>query len=373
LMKKTKLFSLAFALGCIITTAQSQNLASWDFENNATLLTASAYDVSLASAPVITFNSMTSSGQSSPGGSGCSANGWRTTNHSQSATIDLNYYFEFTLTPNSGYAISVSGISFYGRGNGTRPQDFAIRTSDDGYAANIASGTGVFSGSACVATNGTFSTPVQTTDAVTFRIYLFNAGNGAGNLDILTLGFTGFGNILPVQLLSFTGSSKASSNLLQWTVSKEENFSHYIVERSIDGRSYSPIGKISGAGKGNYEFVDTKPGAKNLYRLQMVDKDGRQNATKILMVANKPKVIIANIIPTLVHGNATLRVASEKPTTVSLYAFDVSGKRTPLGNHSLSGGEQQIPLKLSALAAGVYQLSIVSASGQTETVRFVKQ
>jgi hypothetical protein len=107
--------------------------------------------------------------------------------------------------------------------------------------------------------------------------------------------------------------------------------------------------------------------------LQLVDKDGRQNATKVLMVANKPKVIIANIVPNLVGGNATLRVATEKPTIINLYANDISGRRIALGTHNLAGGEQQISLKLGTLAAGVYQLNIVTAAGDTETVRFVKQ
>lgn len=50
-------------------------------------------------------------------------------------------YFELTLTPNSGYSIVINTISFGSRSTSTGPQAFVIRSSLDGYASTLGSGT----------------------------------------------------------------------------------------------------------------------------------------------------------------------------------------------------------------------------------------
>lgn len=49
-------------------------------------------------------------------------------------------YFEFTLTPNAGHEFSITTLSFGYRATSTGPTAFAVRSSSDSYAANLASG-----------------------------------------------------------------------------------------------------------------------------------------------------------------------------------------------------------------------------------------
>ena len=59
------------------------------------------------------------------------ANGWN------SASIDANDYFEWTLTPNSGYKINFVSLVYTGQASGTGPTSFAFRASVDGFTANM--------------------------------------------------------------------------------------------------------------------------------------------------------------------------------------------------------------------------------------------
>lgn len=49
--------------------------------------------------------------------------------------------FEFTLVPSSGYQFALTGISFGSRSTATGPQAYSLRSSLDGYASDIATGT----------------------------------------------------------------------------------------------------------------------------------------------------------------------------------------------------------------------------------------
>lgn len=87
-------------------------------------------------------------------------------------------YFEFTLSPESGYNFTLTGLSFGSRSTSTGPQAYALRSSLDNYASDIATGT--------LANNSTWSlntpTTVSTTSngaAVVFRLYGYNGTGSA--------------------------------------------------------------------------------------------------------------------------------------------------------------------------------------------------
>lgn len=80
-------------------------------------------------------------------------------------------YFQFTLTPSSGYTLGVTNISFGSRCTGTGPLAFCVRSNLDSYTADLATGT--------LANNSTWvlkgvslsATSTVVGAAVTFRIY----------------------------------------------------------------------------------------------------------------------------------------------------------------------------------------------------------
>lgn len=51
--------------------------------------------------------------------------------------LDTTKYIEVTLTPDSGYKMSISSLTFKVQRSGTGPRDIAVRSSVDGYANNL--------------------------------------------------------------------------------------------------------------------------------------------------------------------------------------------------------------------------------------------
>jgi hypothetical protein len=141
-------------------------------------------------------------------------------------------YFEFTLTPTSGYYVTLSSISFGSRCTGTGPTNYAIRSNADGYSTNVATGT--------LTTNSTwaFNNPtVSSTSslgsaAITFRIYGYS---GTGNtaivwrIDDLSLGLT----VTQIGTNNWLGTSdNLWNNAANWSAGVPNGYNNIIISSS---------------------------------------------------------------------------------------------------------------------------------------------
>lgn len=97
---------------------------------------------------------------------------------------------------------------------------------------------------------------------------------------------------LPIKVKTFTAHAQdANSVLLRWASVFEANSYQYVIQKSLDGRTFSDIGDLKAAGHSiqtiNYSFVDrdnVKGGV--YYRLKLVDLDGSVDYTKIVYINN---------------------------------------------------------------------------------------
>jgi Secretion system C-terminal sorting domain len=130
--------------------------------------------------------------------------------------IDTSIYYQVTITPNAAVTYSLSGITFDVRRNSTFVRNYAVRSSIDGYAANlpasinptnanlsVPSGNAFFwnfdglpTGTQLSGSTVTLSGPTYTglTGPVTFRFYGWNAEvtGGAFSIDnVVISGSTG--------------------------------------------------------------------------------------------------------------------------------------------------------------------------------------
>ena len=122
-------------------------------------------------------------------GSGISANSASNRYNASSwnvSSLDVNKYFYFTLTPNSGYKINFVSFVYTGQASGTGPTSFAIRSSLDSYVSNLGSPN---------ATGTTIDLSASTyqnlTGSITFRFYGWNASQSAGTFSINDFTFNG--------------------------------------------------------------------------------------------------------------------------------------------------------------------------------------
>ncbi|HEX5221031.1 MAG TPA: immunoglobulin-like domain-containing protein [Verrucomicrobiae bacterium] len=108
-----------------------------------------------------------------------SASGWN-------SSFDADDYFEWTLTPNSGYKINFVSFVYTGQASGTGPTGFAFRASVDGFTANI--GTPAAAATTISLADSAYQ---NITEAITFRLYGFGASQSGGTFSVNNFTFNG--------------------------------------------------------------------------------------------------------------------------------------------------------------------------------------
>lgn len=124
-------------------------------------------------------------------------------------------YFEFTVTPQAGYNVTLSALSFGSRSTNTGPQAYTLRSSTDGFTANVATGT-LVNNSVWVLLNPTLLTNPTSNAPIVFRLYGHSGagvpGLGSANwrIDDLNLTLT----VAPGLVLSSPATTTACNNEL---------------------------------------------------------------------------------------------------------------------------------------------------------------
>jgi hypothetical protein len=96
-------------------------------------------------------------------------------------SITGNDFFQFIMTPNANTSINLTSFDFRWDRSGTGPDSVALRSSLDGFAADLGQVTGMVSGGAATTTDRTINLALNNiTTGVTFRLYGFNATNSTG-------------------------------------------------------------------------------------------------------------------------------------------------------------------------------------------------
>ena len=116
-------------------------------------------------------------------------------------TLNTNKYVQVTLTPSTGYSLTINSLTVKVQRSGTGPRDIAVRSSADNYTANLPATinpanaelsiipTNVIHYVNDISTgqNGATITPTNITDVsspVTFRFYFFNSEETTGTFSV---------------------------------------------------------------------------------------------------------------------------------------------------------------------------------------------
>jgi hypothetical protein len=178
---------------------------------------------------------------------------------------------------------------------------------------------------------------------------------------------------LPVELTSLEGEALPRwQSALRWTTATEEGSAHFIIEHSIDGQIFSPVGQVNAArySVSPQSYAFTHEGAAkgdNYYRLRMVDMDGSEEYSKTIVVSHKKQAELFSLHPTITTG--TLWVSLEEGTFMGeLSIYDMQGRAwysnvLETGDHALD---------IHHLSPGIYMVQFRSGA-LVETKRiFVK-
>lgn len=179
--------------------------------------------------------------------------------------------------------------------------------------------------------------------------------------------------VLPLTLMSF--SVKLDNNkdvILNWSTVSERDVDYFIIERSDDGVTFSPLAKKAAIGnttqKNDYTLKDKNPlNGYNYYRLKIIDLDGKNSYSLI------DKVFINSINSMTMYPNPTQDVVYVKwndlSTGLSYDLFDIKGSKLVKGKVT----QEITAISLNNLPQGNYTLVIKNKSGEKlQTFKIIK-
>lgn len=190
-------------------------------------------------------------------------------------------------------------------------------------------------------------------------------------------------SVLPLHLLSFTGTIKNDNAQLQWRTTAEQNLKGYDVERSTDTQQFNRIGSIAAAnrpGSQTYNYTDdgfaVAVGKENntvYYRLKMVDIDGKYRYSNTIKLSRAGSGIVSlSAYPNPVVNTLNLHFVSSSSGNYNISITGVTGKQYYNGTYKATQGESVTGIPVNQLAAGVYMVTVKDAEGKTTILKFVK-
>lgn len=187
--------------------------------------------------------------------------------------------------------------------------------------------------------------------------------------------------VTPVKLSDFTVVTQNDKAKLVWKTASEQNADYFSVRKSVNGKDFTEAGKVTAAGNSNeertYSFSDNLSGTKAkfvYYELATVDKDGKQELSKILIAKNPVGVaqLITSLSPNPIPrpGHLMLTFNAEAAGTMQVQVVDMQGKKVIETTMAAVEGVNNGHLHMGDLPTGTYNI-LFSLAGTTETKKVV--
>jgi hypothetical protein len=170
--------------------------------------------------------------------------------------------------------------------------------------------------------------------------------------------------ILPVELVSFSGSYANNSVSLKWQTATESNNFGFCLERSSDKISWAEIGFINGSGNSNstkyYTYADKNVSGSGTYyyRLKQTDKDGQFKYLNTINIDIKnipTSYALAQNFPNPFNPSTRIRYALPAESNVTITIYNVIGEKVKeLSQGVQPGGNYELNFNASGLSSGVY-------------------
>lgn len=163
---------------------------------------------------------------------------------------------------------------------------------------------------------------------------------------------------LPLDFTSFKAKIKnadfSSQVKLSWTTENEVNTESFLIEKSVNGKSFETIGSVvskNTQGTNTYNFLDYSP-APNMsyYRLKQVDKDGKFKYSSIRSVNNSVDIQLS-VYPNPVSDLINISHPIADHNSI-LNIFDLKGKL--IISLTAKMGTSNTSIKVSEMDSNMY-------------------
>lgn len=218
------------------------------------------------------------------------------------------------------------------------------------------------------------NTPINLTGAINNIDFSITADPGSAAPDRFRIVFSLSGP-LPVffsSIKAYQTAAPAGKNItVEWKVSGEQNIKQYEVERSADGSSFNKTGIQTATGNNNstvtYKWIDVNPltgntqqPADNFYRIRSVGDAGDIKYSAIVNVRLADEAAHITIYPNPVRAKVVNIAFTKMDKGVySIRMINTTGQVVFDQQLVHAGGNMTLPVTLSTVAAGTYQLEII--------------
>ncbi|RYF11966.1 MAG: T9SS type A sorting domain-containing protein, partial [Flavobacteriales bacterium] len=181
--------------------------------------------------------------------------------------------------------------------------------------------------------------------------------------------------VLPVSLTSFTAKANLQNVDLAWATASEKENARFDVLRSGDGKTFTKIGDVNGAGTTdaakNYAFTDKNalPGT-SYYQLRQVDNDGKPTLSEIVSVKSNVAASNFKVASNRQGGNVRLTVFAANEGKATFKIYDLNGRKLVVQELTLNKGYSNISIPFNG-GTGLHIASLTTAN-ETATQKFIQ-
>jgi hypothetical protein len=302
----------------------------------------------------------------------------------------FSYFYASPTTNSDGY-ITFPNAAFTGNDaeDGTYSPGFYGRDIDLYQASG---GELYYNGSLITFSSAATATRINNFDVASLRYlphyssshqFAFSTVDNAGVPEFVPNSILMPGVTLPIDITSFTATSKEQDNYLMWQTATETANKEFNVERSDDGVHFRTLTSIPSQGKGgnstqplNYSYLDRdankSASATFYYRIRQTDYNGGFTYSNVVRVSNKNVMSTQlSVSPNPSVGRLNLDMAVGTEGTMDVTILGAAGNVLLSRSFEASGGRLSTSLDVSAYPAGTYYVRLASAAAPVQTKQFV--
>ena len=179
--------------------------------------------------------------------------------------------------------------------------------------------------------------------------------------DLLNIGAGIVLKPFPVEWIGVYAEMHSTYNKVIWKIAKEQNVSHYLVMKSLDGKSWNVIDKTSATSGERtnthiYEILDFRIDATlTYYRIQSVDLDSKASVSDVVYVVRKEDNAF-HVQPNPANQHLTFSFPDAKSLQHGgMITLEISNHVGQVIYTSTIGTAQPITLPVSGWQDGLYQ------------------
>jgi hypothetical protein len=187
--------------------------------------------------------------------------------------------------------------------------------------------------------------------------------------------------LLPIELISFSGTNREDYNSIEWITSAETNLDFFTLERSVDGVNWDAIHTTSGKNSKNqntfYQFADYSftGNVINYYRLKQTDRSGKSEYSNIISIeaAQAPKTRVESLHPNPSSGELYIDLFTGNKAEALVQIIDINGKCVKEELMLLEPGKNTLSADTKELGEGIYLLKVYVEKAEFSYVgKFIK-